>query len=61
MKRLVIENPEQEIKVLELLGLLGFGWIDGDEPKEFIPGIDACVSPYSLFIDTDDATLSWES
>ena len=61
MKRLVIENQEQEIKVLELLGLLGFKWIDGDEPKEFIPSIDACGFPFDLFIDIDDATLTWES
>ena len=64
MKRLVIETPEQELKVLELLGLLGFEWIDGDEPKEFIPSIDAWIwksFPFSLLIDIDDATLTWES
>ena len=64
MKRLVIETPEQELKVLELLGLLGFEWIDGEEPKEFIPSIDAWIwkrFPFSLLIDIDDATLTWES
>ena len=67
MKRLVIETKEQELKVLEhlgLLGLLGFEWIDGDEPKEFIPSIDAGTwksFPFSIFIDIDDATLTWES
>ena len=64
MKRLVIETKEQELKVLELLGLLGFEWIDGDEPKEFIPSTDAGTwksFPFSLFIDIDDATLTWES
>ena len=63
MKRLVIETKEQELKVLELLGLLGFEWIDGDEPKEFIPSIDAygCGLPFDLFIDIDDGILTWES
>ena len=64
MKRLVIETKEQELKVLELLGLLGFEWIDGDKPKEFIPSTDAWgwkSFPFSLFIDIDGATLTWES
>ncbi len=64
MKRLVIETQEQELKVLELLGLLGFEWLDGDEPKEFIPSIDACTwksFPFSLFIAIDDATLTWDN
>ena len=63
MKRLVIESQDQELKALELLGLLGFEWLDGTAPEDFIPSIDSSSwksFPFILLIDQVDKDLTWE-
>ena len=63
MKRLVIESQEQELKVLELLRLLGFEWLDGIIPKDSLPSIDVLTwkgFTFTLIIDQEENDITWE-